>query len=79
MIKKHTSQKQYWQRKRAGMQQIERMEMERARKMTSSEKWKETCMLFQFARAMPCSGTTDTELTEVRDRWRLLKRGKKAS
>lgn len=79
MIKKRTALKQYWQRKQAGMQQIEQMEIERARKMTSSEKWQETCMLFQFARAMPDSRTTEKELAIIRDRWRLLKRGKKAS
>ena len=67
MMKKQSAQKQYWQRKQAGMQQIEQMEIERARKMTTSEKWKETCMLFQFAQAMPSSRTTDKEMAKIRD------------
>lgn len=79
MVKKQSTQKQYWLRKQAGMQQVESMEIDRVRKMTANEKWKETCMLFQFARAMPNSRTTDKELAIIRDRWRLLKRGKKAS
>ncbi len=67
----------YWQRKFAGMQQVEQMEIARAAKMTLSEKYDELAALFEAARHFPKSATEEAEIAVVRERWRHIKGGSK--
>lgn len=67
------SEKAYWERKFAGMRRIEQMEIERARRLTLSQKFDEFAALFEFARNLPVSAAEQREIEEVRQRWSRIK------